>query len=68
MCHTPEPVTVYAVETLDGAERDSWVVDSLWTTRDKAEAYAKARFQQCNWGSPVPSWNIQPYTLDSETP
>ena len=55
---------VYAVEIISGAERDSWVVDSVWSTREKAEEYARDNFRQCNWGSPVPSWNIQPYTLD----
>lgn len=55
---------VFAVETLDGAEHDCWVVDSIWTTPEAAEAYAKELFQQRNWGSPVPQWAVQRYELD----
>lgn len=42
--------TVFAVEILDGAEHDCWVVDSIWSTREAAETYAKEHFRQCNWG------------------
>lgn len=59
-----KPVTIYAVEILDGAEYDCWVVDSLWSSREMAEKYAKSAFRQCNWGSPVPSWSINEYVVD----
>lgn len=59
-----EPTKVWAVEILDGAEYDSWVVESIWDSKEKAEKYAKRQFIQSNWGSPVPKWNIQEYELN----
>jgi hypothetical protein len=70
MKHTKSlpPVTVYAVELLVGAEYDSWVVDSLWDSEEKAKAYATENFRQSNWGSPVPRWTITPYPLNPKNP
>lgn len=57
-------VIIYAVEQLDGAEQDCFVVDSLWDTREKAEKYAKEHYQQSGWGCPVPTWSITEYELN----
>lgn len=55
---------LYVVETLEGAEMDCWVVDSIWDSHAKAEEYAKRVFQQARWGSPVPDWQITVYNLN----
>jgi hypothetical protein len=57
---------VYIVEVESGCTSDNGAMlfDSVWTSRESAEAYAKAKFAQAGYASQVPDYTVTPVTLE----